>query len=74
MRRFFFWVDTQIPTQRRAISWEISLRNVKGHESDARSELVMGNGRRFKDRKQRLFPTTIAHNRCSVRDGAVSRA
>src|SRR5262249_38987150 len=30
--------------------------NVKGHESGARNELIMGNGRRFQARKQRLLP------------------
>jgi hypothetical protein len=43
-RRFSFWSTDKFPTRRRAIPWEISLRNVKGHESGARRALVMGNG------------------------------
>src|ERR1700760_2685728 len=71
---FSFWSTQKFPTQRRAIPWEISLRNVKGRESGARNELIMGNGRRFEARKQRLFLPAIARNRCSARDHAVSRA
>jgi hypothetical protein len=52
---------------------EISLGNVKGPESGARDELIMGNGRRFEARKQRLFFPAIARNRCSARDRAESR-
>jgi len=52
----------------------MSLRTVKGPESGARSELIMGNGGRFEGRKQRLLPLAIARNRCSARDHAVSRA
>ena len=56
---FSFWSTRRFPTRRRAIPGEISLRNVKGPESGARSELVMGNGRRFEARKQRLFPRPL---------------
>jgi hypothetical protein len=73
-RRFFFVVETQISKRARAIPWEISLRNVEGPESGARRELNMGNGGRFEARKQRLFPSAIALNRCSARDRAVSHA
>src|SRR5690349_14255685 len=45
-RRFFFWPIHKFPTQRRAIPWEISLRNVEGHESGALQRALMGNGRR----------------------------
>ena len=55
-RDFSFRSTHKFRTRRRAIPWEISLRNVKGHDSGARSELIMGNGRRFEARKQRLFP------------------
>jgi hypothetical protein len=57
--RRFFWSTHKFPTQRRAIPWEISLRNVKGHESGARSELTMGNGWLLGARKQRLFPRPL---------------
>ena len=56
---FSFWPTHKFPTRRRAIPWEISLRTVKGPESGARSELIMGNGRRFEARKQRLFPRPL---------------
>src|SRR5512142_817298 len=52
---FCFWSTRKFPTRRRAVPWEISLRNAKGHESSARNALIMGNGRRFEIRKQRLF-------------------
>ena len=71
---FSFWSTHKFPPRRRAIPWEISRRSVKGHDSGARSALMMGNGRRYEARKQRLFPSAIAHNRCSVRHHAVSRA
>src|SRR5262249_44865189 len=58
-RTFSFWSRHKFPTRRRAIPWEISLRNVKGHESGARSELIMGNGRRSEARKQQLFPQPL---------------
>ena len=58
-RRFSFWPTHEFPTRRRAISWEISLRSVKGHETGARSELIMGNGRRFEARKQPLSPRPL---------------
>src|SRR5690348_1064137 len=51
----FLFGRHNFPTRRRAISWEISRRNVKGHDSGVRNELMMGNGRRFEARKQRLF-------------------
>ena len=54
-RRFSFFSTYKFPTRRQAIPWEIALRNVKGHESGARNELMMGNGRRLEARKQRLF-------------------
>src|SRR6185312_6780785 len=53
------WSTQKFPTRRRAIPWEISLRNVKGPESGARNELTMGNGRRFEARKQRRFPRPL---------------
>ena len=71
---FSFCSTHKFPTQWRAIPWEISLRNVKGPESGARRELIMGNGRRFEARKQRPFLPAIAHNRRSARNHAVSRA
>src|SRR5579871_4190003 len=43
---FSFWSAHKFPTRRRAIYWEISLRSVKGPDSGARNELIMGNGRR----------------------------
>ncbi|MGE5149247.1 MAG: hypothetical protein ACM3II_03920, partial [Rhodospirillaceae bacterium] len=71
---FSFWSTQKFPTRRRAIPWEISLRNAKGHESSACNALTLGNGWRFEARKQRLFLPAIALNRCSARDRAVSRA
>jgi hypothetical protein len=71
---FSLWSTHKFPTRRRAIPWEISIPNVKGYESGVRNELIMGNGRQFEARKQRLSPPAIAHNRCSARDRAVSRA
>jgi hypothetical protein len=62
------------PARRRAIPWEISPRKVKGHGSGARSALIVDNGRRLQARKQRLFLSVIARNRCSARDHAESRA
>ena len=56
---FSFWPTHKFPTRRRAIPWEISLRTVKGPESGARSELIMGDGRRFEARKRRLFPRPL---------------
>src|SRR5579871_4018578 len=41
--QIFFWPTQKFPTRRRAILWEISLRNVKGHESGARNEPFVGN-------------------------------
>ena len=71
---YSFWSTDKFPTRRRAIPWEISLQPSKGHDSGGRRELIMGNGPRFEARKQRLFPSAIAHNRCSARDRAGSRA
>ena len=56
---FSLWSADKFPTRRRAIPSEISLRTVKGPESAARSKLIMGNGRRFEARKQRLFPRPL---------------
>src|SRR5689334_3028483 len=41
---FLFWSTRKFSTRRRAIPLEISLRNVKGHETGARNELITGNG------------------------------
>ena len=71
---FLFWPTRKFPPRRRAVPREISRRSVKGADSGARSALVMGNGRRYEAWKQRLSPSAIAHNRCSARDHAVSRA
>jgi hypothetical protein len=57
--RFSFWSIDKFPARRRAIHWEILLRRVKGHDSGARVELIMGHGRRFEARRQRLFPEPL---------------
>ena len=72
--QFFVLVDPQFPTRRRAIPSEIPLRNVKGPESDARNELIVGNGGASRVGNSGFFPWAIAHNRYSERDHAVSRA
>src|SRR5579871_3686206 len=56
---FSFWSTQKFPTRWRAIPWEIPRRNVEGPDSDARSELVMGNGRRFEARKPQLSPRPL---------------
>ena len=56
---FSFWPTDKFPPRQRAIPWEISRRSVKGHDSAARSALIVGNGRQFEARKQRLFPRPL---------------
>jgi hypothetical protein len=72
--RNFLLVERKFRARRGAICREIPLATVEGGESGARDDLIVGNGRRFEARKQRLFPSAIARNRCSARDHAVSRA
>jgi|SRR5690349_8783478 hypothetical protein len=56
---FHFRSIDKTPTRRRAIPWEISLRNVEGPESGARHELTMGNGSSFCCVFTGLFPEPL---------------
>ena len=52
-------IRTNFQRGREQFAWEISLHNVEDHESGARDELIMGNGRRSRGLESGIFPEPL---------------